>query len=108
MPIDALIGPVLAMITFVCSVGNVPLAAILWAGGASYASVLSFIYADLIVFPLLDNNRRYFGWRFAAYLFGVLFATMVAAGIVVDVGFGLAHLTPAPTRTCAQRSRISP
>ena len=84
------------MITFVCSVGNIPLAAILWTGGASFAGVLSFIYADLIVLPLLDTYRRYFGWRFAAYIFGVLFVTMVAAGIIVDVGFGLAHLTPAP------------
>ncbi len=96
VPVNALIGPVLAMITFVCSVGNIPLAAILWAGGASFAGVLSFIYADLIVLPLLDTYRRYFGWRFAAYIFGVLFVTMVAAGIIVDVGFGLAHLTPAP------------
>ena len=96
VPLGALIGPVIAMITFVCSVGNIPLAAILWAGGASFGGVLSFIYADLIVLPLLDTYRRYFGWRFAAYLFVVLFATMALAGIVVDVGFSLAHVTPAP------------
>ena len=96
VPVDALIGPVLAMVTFVCSVGNIPLAAILWAGGASFAGVLSFIYADLIVLPLLDTYRRYFGWRFAAFIFGVLFTAMVLAGIIVDVGFALAHLTPAP------------
>ena len=70
IPVDALLGPLVAIITFVCSIGNVPLAAILWAGGASFAGVLSFIYADLIVLPLLDTYRRYFGWRFAAYLFG--------------------------------------
>ena len=96
VPVDALIGPALAIVTFVCSVGNIPLAAILWAGGASFAGVLSFIYADLIVLPLLDTYRRYFGWTFAAYLFVVLFATMVLSGIVVDVGFQVLHLTPAP------------
>jgi uncharacterized membrane protein YraQ (UPF0718 family) len=96
VPVDALIGPVLAVVTFVCSVGNIPLAAILWAGGASFAGVLSFIYADLIVLPLLDTYRRYFGWKFAAYLFAVLFVTMVLAGIIVDVGFAILHLTPPP------------
>ena len=96
VPLGAVIGPGIAIVTFVCSVGNIPLAAILWAGGASFGGVLSFIYADLIVLPLLDTYRRYFGWRFAVYLFAVLFTTMVLAGIIVDVGFSLAHLTPTP------------
>ena len=96
VPLGAVIGPVIAIVTFVCSVGNIPLAAILWGGGASFGGVLGFIYADLIVLPLLDTYRRYFGWRFAAYLFAVLFTTMVLAGIIVDVGFTLAHLTPPP------------
>ena len=94
VPIDVLVGPLVAMVTFVCSVGNVPLAAVLWAGGASFAGVLSFIYADLIVLPLLDTYRRYYGWRMAAYLFAVLFAAMALAGALVDVGFHLAHLNP--------------
>ena len=96
VPVDALIGPMVAIVTFVCSVGNIPLAAILWAGGASFGGVLSFIYADLIVLPLLDTYRRYFGWRMAAYIFAVLFTTMVLTGILVDVGFHLVGLTPAP------------
>ncbi len=96
IPIDAVLGPIIAVVTFVCSVGNIPLAAILWAGGASFAGVLSFIYADLIVLPLLDTYRRYFGWRMAAYMFVVLFATMAIAGIVVNVGFAAAGLVPAP------------
>ena len=96
VPVDALLGPLIAIVTFVCSVGNIPLAAILWAGGASFGGVLSFIYADLIVLPLLDTYRRYFGWRMAAYLFAVMFATMVLAGIVVDAGFTLAGLVPQP------------
>ena len=96
IPVDAVLGPIIAIVTFVCSVGNIPLAAILWAGGASFAGVLSFIYADLIVLPLLDTYRRYFGWRMAAYLFAVLFTTMVIAGIIVNVGFAAAGLVPAP------------
>ena len=96
VPSDALIGPLIAIVTFVCSVGNIPLAAILWAGGASFGGVLSFIYADLIVLPLLDTYRRYFGWRMAAYLFAVLFTTMVLSAILVDAGFTLAGLVPAP------------
>ena len=96
VPVDAIVGPIIAIVTFVCSVGNIPLAAILWAGGASFGGVLAFIYADLIVLPLLDTYRRYFGWRMAAYLFVVLFVTMALAGMVVDVGFHLAGLTPAP------------
>ena len=96
VPLGAVVGPLIAIVTFVCSVGNIPLAAILWGGGATFGGVLSFIYADLIVLPLLDTYRRYFGWRMAAYLFAVLFSTMVLAGIVVDVGFSLAHVTPAP------------
>ncbi len=96
VPVDALIGPAGGDVTFVCSVGNVPLAAILWAGGASFAGVLSFIYADLIVLPLLDTYRRYFGWRMAVYLFVVLFATMALAGLIVHLGFTAFGLTPAP------------
>ncbi len=96
LPLDAVIGPLVAIVTFVCSVGNVPLAAILWAGGASFGGVLSFLYADLIVLPLLDTYRRYFGWRMAAYLFVVLFATMALAGLIVHLGFTAFGLTPAP------------
>jgi len=104
-PLNALLGPLTAMLTFVCSIGNVPLAAVLWGGGASFGGVLAFLYADLIVLPLLDAYRRYFGWRMAAYIGGVLYATMVLAALVMDLaftGFGLvpdhatdvrAHLT---------------
>ena len=96
MPADALIGPLVAVVTFVCSVGNVPLAAVLWAGGASFGGVLSFLYADLIVLPLLDAYRRYYGWRMAAYLFVVLISTMALAGLTVDLVFTTMGLAPAP------------
>jgi len=92
VPLNALLGPIIAMLTFVCSIGNVPLAAVLWAGGASFGGVLAFLYADLIVLPLLDAYRRYFGWRMAAYIGGIFYVTMVIASIVMDLastGLGL-------------------
>ena len=87
VPMNALIGPIVAVLTFVCSIGNVPLAAVLWAGGASFGGVLAFLYADLIVLPLLDVYRRYFGWRFAAYIATIFFVTMVVSAVVVDLAF---------------------
>jgi uncharacterized membrane protein YraQ (UPF0718 family) len=81
------IGPVVAILSFVCSIGNVPLAAILWNGGISFGGVLAFIFADLIVLPILDVYRKYYGWRMAAFLLGSFYATMVAAGLVVEYLF---------------------
>jgi hypothetical protein len=94
VPVDALIGPVVAMLTFVCSIGNVPLAAVLWAGGASFGGILAFLYGDLIILPLLDVYRRYFGWRMAAYMAVVFFATMALSACIMDVAFAVAKLTP--------------
>ncbi len=95
IPVDAVLGPLVAIVTFVCSIGNVPLAAVLWAGGASFGGVLAFLYADLIVLPLLDVYRRYFGWRMAAYIGGVFFVTMAVAALLMDVAFSLLGLVPA-------------
>ncbi len=94
VPLNALLGPLIAMLTFVCSIGNVPLAAILWAGGASFGGVLAFLYADLIVLPLLDTYRRYFGWSMAAYIGGILYVTMVIASLVMDLSFTGLGLVP--------------
>ena len=94
LPLDALIGPVVAMLTFVCSIGNVPLAAVLWAGGASFGGVLAFLYADLIVLPLIDAYRRYFGWRMALYIAGVFFVTMAASALLVDLAFSALGWVP--------------
>ncbi len=88
------IGPLVAVITFVCSVGNVPLAAVLWRGGASFGGVVAFILGDLIVLPILDIYRRYYGWRPAAVLAGALYVAMVAAGLLTEGLFRLAGLTP--------------
>jgi uncharacterized protein len=82
-----LIGPLVAIISFVCSIGNVPLAAVLWNGGISFGGVLAFIFADLIILPILDIYRKYYGWRMAAFLFATSYATMVAAGLIVEFLF---------------------
>jgi hypothetical protein len=87
VPANALIGPLVAVLSFVCSIGNVPLAAVLWASGVSFGGVLAFLYADLIVLPLIDAFRRYFVWKMAAYIAAVFYATMVAAAMIMDVAF---------------------
>jgi uncharacterized membrane protein YraQ (UPF0718 family) len=81
------IGPLVAMLSFVCSVGNVPLAAVLWNGGISFGGVLAFIYGDLIVLPILNIYRKYYGWRMTGFLFASFYVTMVAAGLAVEFLF---------------------
>ena len=81
------IGPFVAMLSFVCSVGNVPLAAVLWNGGISFGGVLAFIFGDLIVLPILNIYRKYYGWRMTGFLFASFYATMVAAGLAVEFLF---------------------
>jgi uncharacterized membrane protein YraQ (UPF0718 family) len=93
---NAVVGPLIAIVSFVCSIGNVPLAAILWASGLSFGGVIAFLYADLIVLPLLDIYRKYYGWRMMLYIFGVFFATMVLSAIVMDLAFSALHAVPAP------------
>jgi uncharacterized protein len=86
------VGPAVAILSFVCSIGNVPLAAVLWNGGISFGGVLSFIFADLIILPILNIYRRYYGWRMAAFLLGTFYATMVLAGLAIEFlfeGFGI-------------------
>jgi uncharacterized membrane protein YraQ (UPF0718 family) len=90
-----LIGPAVAILSFVCSIGNVPLAAVLWNGGISFGGVLAFIFADLIILPILDIYRRYYGWKMAGFILAGFYATMVLAGLAVEGIFsGLAR---APT-----------
>jgi uncharacterized membrane protein YraQ (UPF0718 family) len=91
-----LIGPAVAILSFVCSIGNVPLAAVLWNGGISFGGVLAFIFADLLILPILDIYRRYYGWKMAAFIFTTFYATMAAAGLVVEFlfqGLGLERTT---------------
>ena len=92
--VGPLLGPLIAVASFVCSVGNVPLAAVLWNGGASFGGVIAFIFADLIVLPILDIYRRYYGLKVAAVLFVLFYAAMAIAGYLVELVFGAAGLVP--------------
>jgi uncharacterized protein len=93
-----LIGPVVAIISFVCSIGNVPLAVVLWKGGISFGGVVAFIFADLIIAPILNIYRKYYGARMALFLLGTLYATMAIAGYIVELVFGGLGLIPSPAR----------
>ncbi len=89
-----LVGPLVAIVSFVCSIGNVPLAAVLWNGGISFGGVVSFIFADLIVLPILNIYRSYYGGRATLFLLTTFFASMALAGYVVEAIFGVLGLVP--------------
>src|SRR4029079_3150052 len=89
-----LVGPVVAALSFVCSIGNVPLAAVLWNGGISFGGVASFIFADLIILPILNIYRKYYGRRMTLFLLATFYASMVIAGVVVEVLFQALGLVP--------------
>src|SRR5436190_11411860 len=91
---NGLVGPIIAMISFVCSVGNIPLASLLWSHGISFGGVISFIYADLIVIPIIIIYAKYYGARAAAWITGILYVSMVLAGIIVDLVFSALGLIP--------------
>jgi uncharacterized membrane protein YraQ (UPF0718 family)/YHS domain-containing protein len=93
-------GPLIAVLSFVCSVGNVPLAAVLWSGGISFAGVMAFIFADLIVLPILVAYRKYYGAGFALRISALMLVTMIGAALLVDLAFGALGLVPdaRPTR----------
>jgi uncharacterized membrane protein YraQ (UPF0718 family)/YHS domain-containing protein len=91
---NAIVGPFVAMISFVCSIGNVPLAAALWKGGISFGGVIAFLFADLIAFPLLLIYRRYYGTRLMLRLLAVFWAVMAAAGLITEVIFHAAGIVP--------------
>lgn len=92
--IGPLAGPLIAIISFVCSVGNIPLAAVLWRGGISFGGVVSFIFADLIVLPILDIYRKYYGWKVMLYILITFFITMAGAGYLVELLFKAFNLIP--------------
>src|SRR5438270_142584 len=93
------LGPFLAVISFVCSIGNVPLAAALWAGGISFGGVVAFVFADLIALPLLLIYRRYYGSRLTLRLLAVFWATMSVAGLATDYLFRALGLAPTGRHT---------
>jgi uncharacterized membrane protein YraQ (UPF0718 family) len=89
-----LIGPLVAAVSFVCSIGNVPLAAVLWNGGISFGGVISFIFADLIIVPIILIYRKYYGTKAALRITGVFYLAMAAAGYVIEIIFGALGLVP--------------
>ncbi len=91
---NALVGPVIAFASWVCSIGNVPLAAALWHGGISFGGVVAFLFGDLITAPLVLIYRKYYGGRLTLRLVGVLYAVMVAGGLAVGGIFSAAGLVP--------------
>jgi uncharacterized membrane protein YraQ (UPF0718 family) len=90
-----IVGPLVAVISFVCSVGNIPLGAVLWNGGISFGGVIAFIFADLIVLPVLNIYRKYYGLKMTAFLFATFYAAMAAAALIVELIFGALGLVPA-------------
>jgi uncharacterized membrane protein YraQ (UPF0718 family)/YHS domain-containing protein len=91
---NVVVGPLVAVLSFVCSVGNVPLAAVLWSGGISFSGVMAFIYADLIVIPIVVIYGKFYGWKITWRLVAIMFVTMAAAALIVDGIFSAADLVP--------------
>ena len=89
-----IVGPLVAIFSFVCSVGNIPLAAVLWNGGISFGGVIAFIYADLVVLPILDIYRKYYGWKMAGIILVIFYVAMAAAALAIEFLFHLLGLIP--------------
>jgi len=94
--VGPLIGPLIAIISFVCSVGNIPLAAVLWEKGMSFGGVISFVFADVLVVPILDIYRKYYGWRVAGYILLTFYLTIAITGYGVEGIFSFFHAIPTP------------
>ena len=102
-----IVGPVVAIVSFVCSIGNVPLAAVLWNGGISFGGVVAFIFADLLILPILNIYRKYYGIKMMLTLLGTFYAAMVMAGYLVELLFGAAGLTPSQRNATVMEAGIS-
>lgn len=102
-----IIGPVVSIISFVCSIGNVPLAAVLWNGGISFGGVIAFIYADLLILPILNIYRKYYGTRMMLTLLATFYVAMVGAGYLVELLFGATGLIPTQRSAMVMESAIS-
>jgi uncharacterized membrane protein YraQ (UPF0718 family) len=102
-----IVGPIVAIVSFVCSVGNIPLAAVLWNGGISFGGVIAFIFADLIVLPILDIYRKYYGARVMWFILGTFYVAMAAAALVVELVFRALGLVPSQRSATVVETRIS-
>jgi uncharacterized protein len=102
-----IVGPIVAIVSFVCSIGNVPLAAVLWNGGISFGGVVAFIFADLLILPILNIYRKYYGTKMMLTLLGTFYAAMVTAGYIVELLFGAAGLIPSKRNATVMEAGIS-
>ena len=102
-----LIGPVISLLSFVCSIGNVPLAGVLWNEGMSFGGVIAFIFADLIIVPILVIYRKYYGTRMMLFILATFYATMVAAGYAVELIFGGLGLVPTERNAKVAQTSVS-
>ncbi len=103
--VQTVVGPVAAFFTFIGSMGNIPLAAVLFGNGVSFAGVMAFIFSDLVVFPVLRIQAKYYGWRMAVYLMGVLLAVLVASALALHYGFAIAGALPDPSGATSVTNR---
>ena len=103
---NVIVGPLIAVLSFVCSVGNVPLAAVLWSGGISFAGVMAFIFADLIVLPIIAIYRKYYGWAFTLRITALMFVTMATAALLIDGVFSLSASCPTPAPPATTSSSV--
>lgn len=102
-----LVGPIVAIVSFVCSIGNVPLAAVLWNGGISFGGVIAFIYADLVILPILNIYRKYYGTRMMLTLLATFYAAMAAAGYLIELLFGATGLVPRQRNATVTEATVS-
>jgi uncharacterized membrane protein YraQ (UPF0718 family) len=102
-----IVGPIVAVVSFVCSIGNVPLAAVLWNGGISFGGVVAFIFADLLILPILNIYRKYYGTKMMLTLLGTFYAAMVTAGYIVELLFGAAGLIPSQRNATVMEAGIA-
>ncbi len=102
-----LLGPIISVFAFVCSIGNVPLAAVLWNGGISFGGVVAFIFADLIIVPILVIYRKYYGTRMMLFILGTFYVTMALAGYAVELIFGTVGLVPATRNASVLNAGVS-
>lgn len=102
-----IVGPIVSIVSFVCSIGNVPLAAVLWNGGISFGGVIAFIFADLLILPILNIYRKYYGAKMMLVLFGTFYVSMVVAGYLVEILFGATGLIPTERNAMVMEASFS-
>lgn len=101
--LHSLIGPVAAFFTFIGSMGNIPLAGVLFGSGVSFAGIMAFIFSDLVVFPVLRISAGYFGWKMAGYILIVFLICIIVSSLVMHAGFGAIGILPEKSSVAAQQ-----